>query len=257
MLNYVKSELYRVRHSRIVYLATAVLTLLPLSLNLLLGVLNQNDSTFRYGTTSFSYSNIIANPMMYCYVILVIVNLLYDSGRKNGNLKNTIAGGISRAEIFIGKCIVSLVTALAMLAVVIPVYIGSAVLLLRHEGPADIPNLLMELPAVSLVAIAAMILGVIILELFDNIGIGLIAWLTIMVFVPQILLTIGLEFEPVMNIAKWLPHNFFRGEVLMNMEAYAALWDTPSGMAKCLIVGAVGIMLFGIGGLTLLRRKDL
>lgn len=257
MTNYIKSELYRVSRSKAVYLTAAIIVGIPPLLNLSLWWFSKGRADFSYGTTSFSYSNLIANPMIYCYVVCAIAAMIYESGKKNGNIRNTIAYGISRTEIFIGKCIVSLLTALTVLVIVVPVYIASAELLLQHDGPAGMDNFLMEIPAVSLIAMASLILYILIMELIESTFAGIVVLCFLLSGLPTVLFHIGLAYEPLFKVAMWLPDTFFKMEVKMNMTEYAALWDIPAGMAKCLLTGAIGVVVFSISGVTVLRNRDI
>ena len=106
MMNYIKSEFYRITHTKAVYVYGGILVLLVVLFNIATGVLGG-----QYAITSFSYSNLVANPMIFSVMGAVTVFILYEGNRKNGNLKNTISGGISRRKIFAGECIVSLTAA--------------------------------------------------------------------------------------------------------------------------------------------------
>ncbi len=257
MLNYMKSEFYRVLHSAVVYVTAVILGVLTIILNVMLAGFNRFSTDFLYGTTSFSFSNLVANPMVYCYMAFIIVAILYEANKRNGDLKNTIAYGISRTKIFAGKCIVSFITSLVILMIVMTVYIVSAVLLLKHSGPTEIEDLLLEIPAVSLIAISSLILGVVVLELFNKSVIAMVVWYLIFAGIPTALFCIGIKVEFIQKIALWMPENFFRVEMQVNMAQCTTIWDTAEGMAKCLISGAIGIVLFSIAGILLLRKKEI
>ena len=79
MMNYTKSEFYRIFITK--------------------GNLCCGRSA---GGNSFSYSNLVANPMVFAFMGMIIPFLFYEGGKRNGNLKNTVAGGISRVKIFAG-----------------------------------------------------------------------------------------------------------------------------------------------------------
>lgn len=148
-MNYVKSEFYRVSHDKGVYYFTAIIAILAFLLNAILGWFGKVDGvSFRYATTSFSYSNLVANPMVFCVMGAVVGIIFYEGNRKNENLKNTIAFGISRTKIFFGECIVATVTAAASLIAVLAVYIVSAIIFLEHTGPVSLTDLLTEVLAV-------------------------------------------------------------------------------------------------------------
>lgn len=260
MLNYIKSELYRAFHSGEIRETAMVITLLVFLMNLILYLFSGMEH-FRYGTTSFSYSMLVASPMIYCYVAGDVTVMLYESDKRNGTRGNSIACGISRLEIFAGKCIVSLVTALGILLIAIPVYIASAAFLLPKEGPVEVRDLLMEIPAVSLVGVAAVVLAVVLLEVLDKVLVSILVWCGLLVFIPKALLLVGMyladQWDVLLNIARWIPANFFSVEMQVNMSKCITIWDTPEGMAKCLISGGIGILVFSAVGVLLLRKRDI
>lgn len=259
MLNYIKSELYRAGHSKEIHGAAMGLLGMIFFMNLILGLMKRLEH-FRYGITSFSYSMVVSMPMLYCYVAFCVAIMLYEGDRRNGTLGNSVSYGLSRLEIFLGKCTVAFVTSLALLALALPVYIGSAVLLLDNAGPTTVREFLTEIPAVSLVALAALCFGVLLLETCDKLLHGMLLWLAVMVFLPKILLLAGLYFsdtsETLLNIALWLPVNFFSQGVQVNMSQCSVLWSTPEGMGRCLIAGGTGILVIGVMAVLALRKKE-
>lgn len=256
MLNYIKSELYRITHSATLYIVTLCFAAAPLLVNLMLFSFGRSIPDYPYSTTSFSYSNIVANPMFYCIAALCLVFALYEDNKKNGNLKNVVASGISREKIFAGQFIVCLLTAIVVMAITLTVYILSATLLLRNAGPVGIVDMLNEILAVSLVAIAALILGIVVVLLFDQTFLGIACWFGVLFFIPQVLFYIGIEIEPIREIAMWMPRNFFSG-MEVNLSVCNPIWNKPLGLATCFISGFIGIIIFSILGILALRKKEL
>ena len=255
MLNYIKSEFYRITHSAMLYAVGFAFAAAPTLMNIMLYCFTLSKPDYPFSTTSFSFSNVVANPMIFCVAALFLVYALYEGNKKNGNLKNAIASGLSRGKIFIGQVIVSLVVSIIFLAITAMVYIFSARLLLRIEGPVTAFDLIMEILAVAPITVAALILSVVVVMRFDKSIMGIIWWLCILFFVPQLLLYIGIEIEPVREIAMWLPRNFFSG-MQVNQTVCAPIWDAADGLAKCLISGFIGIIVFGIYGIVSLRKKE-
>lgn len=258
MLNYIKSELYRAVHSKEIHGTAIGLLAIVLFMNLILGLM-KNVEHFSYGITSFSYSMLVSVPMMYCYVAADVAAMLYESDRRNGTMGNSIAFGISRMQLFAAKCIVCFAVSLVLLALVLPVYIGSAVLLLNAAGPTTIRDMLLEIPAMSLIATASLILAVVLLDFFENSFFSVVTWLAVMVILPKLLLFAGMILggDALMDIAMWMPVNFIPAESSVNMSECVTIWDTGSGMAKCLLSGAVGILAFGGLGVLLLKKRDI
>lgn len=254
MINYLKSECYRVLHARVIYGITVLLGVLAFLLNLLLYFFGG-----QYGIVSFSYSNLVAAPMVFGVMGLVTALILYEGGQRNGNLKNTVAGGVSRSKIFLVQCIVSMAVSTAIMILVLGIWVMSAEYLLEKRGPVQLSDLLAEVPAVYLIAAACLISGLLLLQLLGNTTAVILVWMTVWFVLPKILLYAGLRFEIFYPIAMWLPANFFDvvngGHV--NMQECITVWDTTEGMIRCVLSGAAGTLLFMLAGTALLRKRDL
>lgn len=185
-----------------------------------------------------------------------MVYTLYEGNKKGGITKNIVASGVSREKIFVGQIIVCLVVAVFILVITVAVYIVSARFLLKVEGPVTDMDMIVESLVMAPIAVAALILSIVIVTCFEKSSVGIFYWFCIFFFVPQIFFYIGLVIDPVMELAMWMPNNFFRG-MQVNMSVCIPVWNTPSGLIRCLISGFTGIGIFGIVGLFSLRRKEL
>lgn len=253
MMNYTKSEFYRVTRTGSIYLLTGILVLLTLALNLCLYFFGT-----RYTTASFSYSFLVSNPMVFGSMGAVISILLYEGNKRNGNLKNTVAFGISRTAAFVGECVVSVVTSVLVMVIVLGAWIGSVSLLLPQTGPVTLNDLLAEVPAVFLIAVACIISALVCINFFERASVGIIVWLVIWFLADKVILYLGMRFVFFYRIAMWLPGNFFStNQQYVNMSQCITVWDTPDGMLKCLISGIAGILIFTISGIALLRKREL
>ena len=106
MLNYIKSECYRVMHSRSTYVMTGIMAVLPVLFHIILyvtGVASSTTQDFPYDITSFSFSFLAGSPMLFTYAGLIVAAVLYEEEHKNGNMKNAVAFGISREKLFLGE----------------------------------------------------------------------------------------------------------------------------------------------------------
>lgn len=253
MMNYVKSEFYRITHTKGIYFLTGALAALVVLFNVATHYFGR-----RYATTSYSYSQLVNLPMLYAVMGAVIAFLLYEGNRRNGNLKNTVASGISRTKIFAGECIVSMAAATVVMVVTLAVWIISAGLLLEKTGPVELNDLLLEVPMVYFIAVASLISGIVFLELFEKNIIGILTWYSIWFLIPRILLYLGIRFETLYSIVMWIPSNFFGVNAMhVNTIECITVWDTTDGMIKCLLSGIIGIVIFTFSGMALVRKKDL
>ena len=106
MLNYLKSEKYRLLNKKSLYITTVICLLLIAAAAIVLYYMDQYDSTFPYGTSKFFYSNAISSGAM-----IIIVGLIYNlalTGKDTSIIKQSVSFGISRNVIFWSKLILTL-----------------------------------------------------------------------------------------------------------------------------------------------------
>ena len=181
MLNYTKSELYRIVHGRELYLFTGVLCAIVLLSSVLLWAMASTPD-FPYATVRFSLSNLISMLPSLFLLAGLLVWVLFADDRKDGTFKNAVADGCSRRDLFVGKCLVSTGLGLASMMVILAVYVGSAVLLL--EGPADaVPILLKGVAAALPFTVACVVLGVAVCSVLPKTSAAFLVWLAIVAIV--------------------------------------------------------------------------
>ncbi len=256
MLNYVKSEWYRITHVKDMYMFTGILAGLSVVFNIVLYMFNKIEVGFPYGTVSFSLS-FLAADMTLLFLVGAIIIALFFTNNKNGVMKNAVAFGISREKIFVGKGIVSAVTSLCSLAVILVAYIGSAVLLLEQGvAPEAIPSLLKGIASLLVMAVASEVLAIALFGYYENSVVGYIVWYLVICVVPKLIGLLGLKFDSLNSVASWMPANYLKNEVFINMSGWSALWNTPEGVAKCLISGGIGLLVFLLAGMGLCKRQE-
>ena len=257
MLNYMRSEFYRIFHSRTFYMTIAVFMGLPIAVNGLLLVFVHNDAGFPYAITSFSYSNFVANPMWMAYSALLVSFILYDGTRKNGTLKNVVALGVERHKIFIGQCIVATAICGLILLGTLITYTGSAELLLQTAGPILWRDLFETAAAGFLIAVSSVVLSVAVLMLVNKEWGGILVWLAIFEFFPLTFFLLGLKFVALQEMALWMPKNFFNLMHSVGMSNFEPIWQTADGLERCLVSGLVGIVVFGLIGIWRAKKMEI
>lgn len=258
MLNYIKSEFYRVFHGKDIYIFTAVVSGLTLAINVILYLFNSRTANFPYGSIKYSL-NILSSSMQILFLgSLLVTTSLFTDEYKNGTLKNTIAAGISRSQFFAGKCIVSTVMSFLSMVVILIAYIGSAYLLLDNTGGITVLDRLAGVAVNIPMACAAVILTVALSCVFKKEGTAVVvAWMVIMWGIPKLSFIFGLKVDWLGKAAEWMPWNYLTYETSVDMTQYKCLWDTPEGLAKCLIAGTVGIIVFYLAGVIYFRKKEI
>ena len=253
MMNYTKSEFYRVFITKEIYIAAALMTGIVLLLN---GALHFFGGS--YANTSFSYSNLVASPMDFAFLGMIIPFLFFECVYRYGNLKNTVSGGISRVKIFAGVCVVSLAVSTLLMVTTMGVWVLSANLLLEKAGPVDWKDFLGEGAAMYLIAGACLISGILFLEIFDKNITGILVWAALWFLLPEAFMYLAVRFPVLYQPAMWLPNNFLAVNAShVNTRECITAWDTMDGVIRCVLSGLAGCIIFGISGAVLLKRRDL
>lgn len=256
MINYMKSEWYRVTHGKGLYVTTAIMAGMVFLMNLILSISAKAIPDFRYGIFRFSLNTFTSVPFAMLVLGAVVAGCLFIDDRKNGVLKNVISYGITRTEIFTGKCIVAFFSALIMLAVVLAVYVGSAYFLLDNPEWLPLREMLTGIGASLPCAAASLIFMVFLGSVCTKEITAVLWWALIFYLIPIIFFFTGLKFDIMNRIARWMPYNFFHTEVFVSFDAYQCLWDSSEGLARCLIAGIAGIVIFLLFGIWRFRKQE-
>lgn len=257
MMNYLKSEWYRVVHGKELYLMCGILSAVVLAANVILYAMTFVEDGFPYASVRFSLSNLLYMMTVLFALGGVLVAVLYADDRKNGTMKNAIVHGCSRTSLFIGKSLVSVAAGLVCMAVVLVVYIGSAALLL--EGPAAEPSIELVMAVVAALpsVVAIVVLAVALDGFFSKTTTAVVAFVVIVFVIPQALALIGLRYEPVAELASWFPAVLFGNDVGVWPLDFTMPWNQLFGWLKCMLVGFGWLAVFAVAGLWRARKVEL
>lgn len=257
MLNYLKSECYRITRSKGIYVMTAALCGLVLALNVVLALCNHYLPDFRYGTFRFSLNTFTSATYVTVILGALVAGMLFTDDLRNGILKNAVSYGISRTKLLLGKCVVCLVCALLMLCIVAAVYIGGAYLLLDNPEWLPLREMLLGIAA-SLPSAAASLTFTIVLTCLFQKEMNIVIWWAIFYYlIPLATFFLGLKIPFLEKLAEWMPYFFLRIEAQVSFTEYHCLWDTSQGLTKCIVSGIVGILLFLSFGIWKFRKQDI
>lgn len=106
MINYMKSENYRLLRKKSLYLTSVICFLLITAAAFVLYYSQQQQADFPYATSSFFYSNVIGSG-----ILVIIVSFLFNlalTGKDMSLIKQAVSFGVSRNTIFWSKLILTL-----------------------------------------------------------------------------------------------------------------------------------------------------
>jgi ABC-2 type transport system permease protein len=257
MLNYMRSEFFRIFHSKVIYIMMAVLVGISLLVNGVLTIFLHVTEGFRYGTFRFSLNTLTSSLFYMLVVAAAVAWILFSSEMKNRVLHNTVAYGISRDRILLGKCIVGLAVCLILLAVLLVSYVGSAYLFLDEPEWLPLRELLTGILSMSLCAVSAMVFMIVLHLLCQKESYAVLWWILIFVLIPFACMLLGMKVDVFHRLASWMPFSLLKMDAGISFSDYQCLWDTAAGFARCLISGIAGILILGGFGIWRFRKTDM
>lgn len=256
MMNYMKSEFYRLSRLKIVYGFTLTFIMLSLLMNGILGWYYHSDVNFLYGTTSFVYSILVGNPMLFVALAILVTITLYDGNHRNGNLKNTVSFGISRVKIFVGMSLVTTIIATCVMVIILSVYLLSANMWLAHRGPVQLNDLWTEIIAIYLMLVATIVTTLFFLAFFPKGGLATFLSFMVWMIIPNGLYHMTLKIDWLHQLTLLLPNNLF-ANMQVNMSQSVTVWGTSEGMLKCIIIGLIHLVSMYLVSFIFLRKRDI
>lgn len=256
MMNYIQSELYRISRTKSVYMFTIFFMILGIVMNGTLAWFGAIDENFIYNYTSFAYSQIVGNPMAFAFFGMLITIVLYEGNQRSGNMKNTIAFGLSREKVFTGMCIITTVVSIVIMFFILSTYLMSAMLLLKSSDVIQIHDVILEIGAVFLIAVASNVSVLCCLEYFSKSGLTTFMWLAAWSIVPSGFKYMTAPFTWLNQMVMLLPHNHF-GNMKVNMVECSTVWKTPTGMFYCVAIGFIHLFIIYVCSLYILRKRDI
>jgi len=134
MINYLKSEGYRVLRMKSVYMIPLFVLALLLFMLGLTWLTALGDPNFRYNNTQFIYGFSQGSLVFLIFIIPFLVNTIFADEYKNGTFKNNLSYGVSRITLYFGKLIMVMLVSMVMSVMILLAFIPTVELLMENSG---------------------------------------------------------------------------------------------------------------------------
>lgn len=258
MLNYLKSEFYRILHKKVTYLFIIICSLLLISSTIVLAAVKASDTSFQYATTKFAIDLFSSNLMMILLLCIVVAVTVFGNEHNNHTMKNSISYGISRGKLYCGKLIMELIYALIAFAIITGAYIGVAYLLLENSDPGYLVLLLKACFAALPLFIFAIGATNCFLFLMESVGSSIGAVVGILLGLPLVFNLLGMKFKLFADLANLLPYNMING-IGYDTEKFqlSLLWAGNTGYLKYWLIGLAELLIITVIGLIGFNKKEI
>lgn len=257
MLNYLKSEIYRILHSKSSYLFIAICSLLLVSSNVLLAIIKHSEDTFQYANTAFSIANVSSSFTFVFLLCMMVAGNVFNNEHNNHTFKNCVSYGITRGTIYFGKLIIQFLYSIIAFAIIIGLHVASAYLLLEHSNLGEM-NLLFETSvAVLPLLFFALATANCFYFIIEGTGGAVAATCGIIIAIPTVFNFLGMKFEIIKKISNVLPWNLLNTvDYDFTNKTVKLFWDT-NGSLYYWIAGMLQMLLFVILGFVLFNRQEI
>lgn len=253
MSNYLNSEIYRVTHSKETYFLVAGYGVAAVLVDVLLLIFSAQDVT-----TQYLFSSMIDCIKLICFLCITVSSVVFAGESKIHTLKNTVAYGISKGEIFFGRLITELLVAFSCFVSGLGAYIACGYIMFTHSNSLYTIQLIKGMIGAVPIFVLFVVLAHTLYFIIDNESIIMIIWFVIIGRIPIISLLLESKIELVEKIADYIPW-FILSDYSVNRKTgeYILGWTTNEGIIKCLLVGIIGSVVCYIIGLMVFKRKEI
>lgn len=259
MMNYIKSELYRVKHSKGIYMIMGICGGLLLAMNLLLYFVGRGTPIFDYNTTQFSFS-MVEGSMTIVFILTACMGcMIFADEYKNKTIMNSIAYGYSKTSIYIGKIIVGIIVSITALAIVLGLFIASSCLLLKNIGSEGelILDIIKQYGVYAPILITGLLAAITLSFLLGNLNGVTWSWMALFIGVPIASNLLSMKFPFFGELSNWLVFNLAGEGTITETQGRIMIWRTEEGLTRCILAGLMGIAVFLIIGLIGVRKKEI
>ncbi|HEX3022943.1 MAG TPA: ABC transporter permease [Lachnospiraceae bacterium] len=255
MLNYIKSEIYRITRTKGIYLSFIFCALTIFAFNFALFYF-KNQEGFRYGTTKFSYSSIYTSMSVLIYFVILICTVVQGDEYKYHTFKNSVAAGVKRSTMYFGRFLAEVVVCILFYVTISGLHIILGESLLKNSGVEYMNILVKSLLVCIPIFLACAAISHCFYYVFDNGVVAIVGVFSVVIVASKIIEFAALKLVFLRKIVPYLITNILNAKW---DEAYnlTLTWDTTEGLVRTIAVGVVATIAFCIIGYEIFKKKEL
>lgn len=258
MINYLRSECYRILRYKWTYLFILICSVAVISTTIVLAAVKYSDSAFPYATTRFVFSFAYTSMGTVYLLCLVVSNMIFNNEYGNQTMKNCVSYGISRRTIFFGKLAIQILYSLIAFAVIMGMFVASAFLLLENTGKFE----LIKLVRTCLASLPLLISGLATMNCFaffiEGSSAAATASVGVMLGLPTACNLLGMRFELFDKFKDILPWNILNySDYDQATETVILYWDSQKGFINCWTIGIAITAIITFFGFLMFQKKEI
>lgn len=258
MLSYIKSELYRLLHSKGSYLFIFICSALLISANVVLAVVGQIETSFPYDNTAFSLSLFYSDLVIVFILCVSVVSIVFGNEYTNHTMKNSVSYGISRGSIYLGKLVVEIIYAFAAFLIIASIFIGSSYLLLENSNKGELALLLRTCFVALPLLLYSLATANCFLFIIEGTGGAITAIIGVLIAFPLVSNFLGMKFEIFQKLGKILPWNLINNMTFDFQKIQLILpFEGNTGYLNYWLYGVAQMLIFILIGYFVFCKKEI
>lgn len=258
MISYIKSEYFRIFRNKWTYFFILLCSVLLVSSNVVLAMVNASEKNFPYATTKFATSMFYSNFPIVFILCIAITAMVFGNEYTNHTMKNSVSYGISRGDIYFGKFIVEVMYSILAFLIIGAIDIGFAYLLLENSGVDYLFLLLRACAAAFPLFLVAIAVTNSFLFTIESTGASNAASVGLLLAFPLVCNMLGMKFTFFMELAKLLPWNMIY-YIRFDMEKFQPilLWGGRTGYGYYWMIAFIEIIIVSVIGFVIYKKKEI
>ncbi len=251
MLNYMKSEFYRTFRNRNLGILLCACALLMTALVFVLKYFGA-DTSFPYANTKFALSNVYGQMNLFLMATIIFSGFIHDNEERHHTIKHSVAFGIKRSKIYLGRFLVQAVVSILIYIVVVGCFTALSYAMLSHKNVGEMQNLI----RVSLGSITCLMTALAVTHFFlmssENQNTAYVWAIIILALIPAICNMLGRKVELIRRMAELFPINVISDSGALVLAEGMGQMEIING----LLIGAIWLAMFLILGIYKFNSRE-
>lgn len=252
MVNYIRSEIYRSKYNRSIKITiVAFFALIFLFIGSVVTLMIK-DANFPYDNTRYILSSIYMEMPVFMIVIMLLSSIIDDSECKNHTIKHSVAFGIHRDTIYLGRFFVQAVVCTVIYVVMAGLVTLLAYSFLEHSNVGELNALLRVSLGGYLCLIATLAVSYYFVMTTENQGVAMGLSVVVLIALPTACNLAGMRFTFLRKIYWIFPYN----QLASDGPLVFPQGNSVDEIITALFVGLIWTVLFLGLGILRFRKKE-
>lgn len=253
MINYIRSEFYRIKRTKSLYISMGVILAM-----LAFAIYAATDVTREYGMgVGMIYASIAQTLGMCTYMVIWIMSCAQGDEGKYHIFKSSISSGSGRGVIFFGRFIAEIVTCIISY-IIINLFIILMTSLMAGDFDTEAMSaycmlMIKQLPVLIAMAAVVHTCYIVFKNSLSAVGVSYF----ILSLMPQIATVVGMKYKFISKLREFSPMRFLEATFDADTYRVVCAWEIGNSTWEMILTVAIYFIGALVVGYAIMRKKDI